>query len=149
PLLELTIGQLRQSGIRRVSLATHYRSEEIAQHFGDGQHFGIELSYLNEDSPLGTAGALALMDPPQGPLLVLNGDILTRVDFRALFAFHREQGADMTVGVRQYDVQVPYGVIECDGSRVRRLAEKPVFKLFVNAGIYLITPLAHSYIPRG
>src|SRR5262249_43143470 len=62
---------------------------------------------------------------------------------------HREQGADMTVGVRQYDVQVPYGVIECDGSRVRRLAEKPVFKLFVNAGIYLITPLAHSYIPRG
>lgn len=98
---------------------------------------------------MGTAGALALMDPPQEPLLVLNGDILTSVDYQKLFEFHREQGASLTIGVRHYSFQVPYGVVEVEGTDVTGLAEKPVRTFFVNAGIYLLEPDVHSLIPRG
>ena len=80
-------------------------------------------------------------------MLVLNGDVLTRVDFRAMVAFHREHAAELTVGVRQYDFQVPYGVIQCDGPRVRGIEEKPTLNFFVNAGIYLLEPSAHRSIP--
>ena len=148
PLMELIIEQLRQAGIRRVNVATHYLSEKIIEHFGDGHNFGVELSYVTEDRPLGTAGALGLMETPQEPLLVINGDILTRVDFRAMLAYHQEHGADLTVAVRKYDLNVPYGVIESDGVFVRGLAEKPSLSLFVNAGIYLLEPSVHHYIPH-
>lgn len=147
PLMELIIEQLRQAGIRRASVMTHYLAEKIISHFGDGSEFGIDISYVTEDRPLGTAGALGLMEPPQEPLLVINGDILTRVDFRAMLAYHREQGADLTVGVRQYDLQVPYGVVECQGPRVCGLREKPQLSFLVNAGIYLLEPTVHQYIP--
>lgn len=149
PLMELIIEQLHHAGIRRVNIATHYLSEKIVDHFGTGQVFGVDLSYVNEDRPLGTAGALGLMEAPNDPLLVINGDILTRVDFRAMLSFHREHRADLTIAVRQYDVQVPYGVIECDGERVRQVSEKPLLKFLVNAGIYLLEPSVHTYIPKG
>jgi dTDP-glucose pyrophosphorylase len=146
PLMERIIVQLREAGIRQVNVTTHHQRERIIRYFGDGRAFGVEMTYVNEDRPLGTAGALGLMPAPQGPLLVINGDILTQVDFRAMVAFHQEQRADMTVGVRQYSLQVPYGVIECDGPYVRRLTEKPQLRLFVNAGIYLLEPAVHQYI---
>jgi len=149
PLLELIIEQLRQAGVHRANITTHYLSEKITSYFGDGHDFGIELNYVTEDRPLGTAGALGLMEQPDEPLLVVNGDILTRVDFRAMLTFHREHGADLTVGVRQYELQVPYGVIECDGPRVRRLREKPSLGFLVNAGIYLLEPSVYRYIPSG
>ena len=91
----------------------------------------------------------ALMEPGSGPLLVMNGDILTQVDFRAMVEFHREQKAQLTVAVREYDVVVPYGVVECDGPRVRDVREKPTYKFFVNAGIYLIEPKICELIPKG
>jgi len=149
PLLERIIEQLRQAGVHRANITTHYLPEKITSYFGDGHDFGIELHYVTEDRPLGTAGALGLMEQPDEPLLVVNGDILTRVDFRAMLAFHREHGADLTVGVRQYELQVPYGVIECDGPRVRRLREKPSLGFLVNAGIYLLEPSVYRYIPSG
>lgn len=149
PLMELIIEQLRQTGIRRVNIATHYQREKITSHFGDGEKFGIELNYVDEDRPLGTAGALGLMECPDEPLLVINGDILTRVNFRAMLDFHREHGADLTVAVRKYDMQVPYGVVECEGHTVCRLREKPLLSFFVNAGIYLLEPVVHRYIPNG
>lgn len=147
PILEHIVGQLQEAGIRRVSLTTHYRPEVIENHFGDGEAFGMEIAYVNEDQPLGTAGSLSLVKPSDEPLLVMNGDILTRVDFRAMLAFHREHRADLTVGVRQYDVNVPYGVVHCQGADVRLVEEKPVLNFFVNAGIYLIEPTAHRQVP--
>jgi dTDP-glucose pyrophosphorylase/CBS domain-containing protein len=149
PLLERIVEQLRQVGIRHVNVTTHFKAERIIEHFGDGHAFGVEMQYVNEDAPLGTGGALGLMPAPQEPLLVINGDILTQVDFRAMLAFHQDQHAEMSVAVRRYEVQVPYGVVECDGSRIHRLQEKPQIGFFVNAGIYLLEPSVYQLIPNG
>jgi len=149
PLMELMIEQLRQVGIRRVNVTTHYKPEIISNHFGDGSSFGVELNYVNEDTPLGTGGALGLIDVPAEPMLVINGDILTQVDFRAMLAYHQENRADMTVAVRQYDIKVPYGVVECEGSRVCTLKEKPQMHFLVNAGVYLLEPSVYEFIPNG
>jgi NDP-sugar pyrophosphorylase family protein len=148
PLLQLTIEQLREAGVRRVNIATHYLSEKINSYFGDGREFGIELKYVTEEHPLGTAGALGLIPISDEPLLVINGDILTKVDFRAMLSFHRENKADLTVAVSQYDLQVPYGVIECEGPRVHNVREKPLLRFLINAGIYLLEPSVHRFIPN-
>ena len=149
PLLEIIIQRLQEAGIRHVTVTMHHKPEKIAQHFGDGKGFGVELSYVSEDRPLGTAGGLGLFEAPKETTLVINGDILTQVDFRSMLSFYREHQADLTVAVRHYDLQVPYGVIECEGPLVRRLREKPVVGLFVNAGIYLLEPVAYQFIPNG
>lgn len=150
PLLERIVDQLRDAGIDRVQLTTHYRAEEIRGHFRDGSDFGVEIDYVNEDEPLGTAGALGLLDPvDEHPILVLNGDIVTDADFRALHRFHNEHEAEMTVGVWPYEVRVPYGVIESDGPDVTGISEKPIVRAFVNAGIYLLNPAVCRAIPRG
>ncbi len=147
PLLERTIDQLRGAGIREVHLTTHYLSDSIADHFGDGEAFGVRISYATEDEPRGTAGGLRLIPRPDGPLLVMNGDILTRVPYQDMLRFHRKHGAQMTVGLRAHEVQVPFGVVECDDVRVTDLAEKPQIRLLVNAGIYLLEPSAWDHIP--
>lgn len=147
PLIEYIVEQLRQVGIQRVNITTNYLADKIIEHFGDGHEFGVELNYVDEGRPLGTAGALGLMQTPQQPLLVINGDILTQVDFRAMLAYHREQQALLTVGVRKYELNVPYGVVESRDAFVTRLVEKPTYSFFVNAGIYLLEPAAHHYIP--
>lgn len=148
PLLEIIIERLKQSGVRRINVTTHHKPGKIAEYFGNGEDFGVEMQYVAETEPLGTAGALGLMTPPQETLLVINGDILTDVDFRAMMAFHREHKADFTVAVRQYDFQVPYGVLECEGEMVKCLQEKPVCKFLVNAGIYLLEPGVFQYIQK-
>ena len=149
PLMELLIEQLRQVGIRRVNVTTHYKPEKISDHFGDGSAYGVELNYVNEDKPLGTGGALGLIAAPTEPILVINGDILTKVDFRAMLAYHQEHRAIMTVAVKQYDIKVPYGVIECEGSRICSLKEKPQMHFLVNAGVYLLEPKVYEFIPNG
>ena len=149
PLMGRIIEQLRQAGIKRVNVSTHYLADKISDHFGDGSQVGVEISYLNEKTPLGTAGALGLMPPPDQTLLVINGDILTQMDFAAMRDFHRQQKADLTVGVRKYEMKVPFGVVETKGGLVTRLQEKPVLDFFVNAGVYLVEPRAHAQIPSG
>ncbi len=149
PLLELIVNQLKSAGIRRIDVATHYMGEAIADHFGDGQAFGVDIQYVREDHPLGTAGALSLVQESDEPLLVINGDILTGLDFRTMLQFHREHDADMTVAVREYNFRVPYGVVELDGVFIRQLAEKPVIRHFINAGIYLLSPEVHRSLAPG
>jgi dTDP-glucose pyrophosphorylase len=150
PLLEHIVGQLRAAGVRKVVLATHYRGQLITDHFGDGRAFGIEIGYVHEDEPLGTAGALSMvMRTSQEPVLVVNGDVLTQVNFRAMRVFHEEHGADMTVGVKQYEFQVPYGVVALDGLEVTGISEKPLLRQFINAGIYLLNPDVCDMIPAG
>jgi dTDP-glucose pyrophosphorylase/CBS domain-containing protein len=149
PLLELIIQQLRRSGIRDVDLTTHYLPESIVNHFGDGVGFGVRLNYLKEDHPMGTAGGLRQMKRPSGPFLVMNGDILTGVPFQEMLTYHRKHRAMLTVGVRKYDMQVPFGVVECEGVRITKLKEKPSLSFFINAGTYLLEPSAWDYIPEG
>jgi dTDP-glucose pyrophosphorylase len=149
PLLERTIGRLRDAGIHRVDVSTHYLADRITEYFGDGTEFGVDLHYVAEERPLGTAGALALMEPPGDTFLVINGDVVTDVPFRQMLAFHREQRARATIGVRRYDFQVPYGVVESDGPRVRGISEKPRMSCLVNAGVYLFEPDVRRYVPPG
>jgi dTDP-glucose pyrophosphorylase len=139
PLLERIIEQLRDAGIGHVNLTTHYRADEISGHFGNGESLGVEIEYVSEEQPLGTAGALGMIES-ETPILVMNGDILTRVDFKAMHRFHDEHGADMTMAVRPYESRVPYGLVELDGSRITSIDEKPLARGFVNAGIYLLNP---------
>lgn len=149
PLLERTIEQLRRSGIRQISLTTHYLSNSIVEHFGDGCEFGVDISYSNENEPLGTAGGLKYLPHSDGPFVVINGDILTGVSFQDMLLYHRKHGAEMTVGVRAYEMEVPFGVVECQGERVTKLSEKPVLTLLVNAGVYLLEPHVRDLIPGG
>lgn len=149
PLLEIIVAQLRDAGIKRVKVTTHHKGEQIAEHFGDGKKFGVELSCVEEDHPLGTVGGLGLLEVPTETTLVINGDILTQVDFRAMLTYHQEHQAALTVAVRHYDFKVPYGVIECNGPVVSQVTEKPVIDFFVNAGIYLLEPVVYRFIPNG
>ncbi|MCX6056668.1 MAG: nucleotidyltransferase family protein [Chloroflexi bacterium] len=149
PVMEVILEKLRLAGIQKINVTTHYLPEKITEHFGDGKDFGVELSYVNEEEPLGTGGALGLLPQPTGPILVVNGDVLTQVNYRAMLAFHKENLADMTVAVRQYEFEIPYGVVECDGVRIKALREKPRIEHFINAGIYLLSPSVYDYIPSG
>jgi NDP-sugar pyrophosphorylase family protein len=149
PLLELIIQQLHRAGIRDVNLTTHYLPDSILNHFGTGKDFGVSLNYSKEDHPMGTAGGLKLMKRPESSFLVINGDILTGLPFQEMLMYHRKHGADLTVGVRKYDMQVPFGVVECDGVRITGIREKPSMSFFINAGTYLLEPSACDYIPDG
>lgn len=146
PILEHIVGQLCDTGIENIKISTNYLKDKIIDYFGNGNNFGVNIEYVKEEKPLGTAGSIGLVDTPTEPLLVINGDVLTGVNFKAMFDFHVENEADMTVGVRKYEFQVPYGVIESDGHRICTLKEKPIHEFFVNAGIYLIQPPMLSYI---
>ena len=149
PVMEHVLEQLQKVGISRVSITTHYKPEAIVDHFGDGRRFGVEIDYVNEEEPLGTAGALGLLKPPKGPVLVINGDVMTQVNFRSMLSYHSDNHADMTVGVRRFELQVPYGVIDMVGPDVSGLDEKPTYRFFINAGVYLIEPTVFSLIKSG
>ena len=149
PVMELIVEQLKDVGIKQIYVTVHHKSEKITDHFGNGHEFGVDMTYVIEDQPLGTVGGLGLMEAPQQTTLVINGDIITQVDFRAMHAFHQEHGADLTVAVQPYEIDVPYGVIEYDGASVLSLTEKPRVKFPVNAGIYVLEPSTFRFIPNG
>jgi dTDP-glucose pyrophosphorylase len=148
PLLERTVDQLRAAGVRQVILATHYKPEAFHKHFGNGERFGVDITYMQEENPLGTAGILGALPVSAEPLLVINADIVTSLDYRAMMRFHEENHADMTVGVSQYEFSVPYGVVTMDGVDVCGIQEKPRQRFFVNAGIYLLQPGVPAFVPR-
>ena len=149
PLLEHIVRQLKNAGIRKINISTHYKSKAIRDHFVDGSSFGVEIEYFHEEEPMGTGGVLGLMPVPSTPLLVMNGDILTQVDFRSMLEHHREARAMITLAVHLYDIQVPYGVVACEGEVVQGLLEKPKYNFLINAGIYLVDPSTYKYIPSG
>ncbi|MCK5214124.1 MAG: nucleotidyltransferase family protein [Candidatus Omnitrophica bacterium] len=149
PMLEHIIHQLQKSDINDIYIATNYKAEIIQNHFDQKDTLGVSVNCISENRPLGTAGALSLMDPvPNKPTVVINGDILTQLDFRAMYDFHRQHKADMTVGVRIYDIEIPYGVIEVDDIFIKRIVEKPVQKNVVNAGVYILEPLVYQYVKK-
>jgi dTDP-glucose pyrophosphorylase/CBS domain-containing protein len=138
PLIERAVDNLRASGVRKVIVTTHYLGSAIADHLGNGCDHHVAIEYVHEEDPLGTAGALSLIESTDTPLLVVNGDILTQLDYGALFAFHQEHGADMTVTAREYHLEVPYGVLQTDGVHLRSIVEKPDYRFFVAGGVYLL-----------
>jgi len=141
PLLETLLESFLACDFSRFYIAVNYKAEMIKEHFGDGRKWGCTIRYLEESERLGTAGALSLLkERPNAPLIVMNGDVLTKVNFAHLLDFHQQQGAAATMCVREYDFKVPYGVVEIKDDRLARLTEKPVHTFFVNAGIYVIDP---------
>lgn len=150
PLLERQIDRLAKAGLKRVYLSVNYLSHVIETHFGDGEKYGLEIIYLKEGQKLGTGGALTLLpERPNGPILVMNGDILTTSDFGCLNGFHRSNAAQITVAAVDYRINIPFGVIHTKGSFVTGLAEKPSQRFLCNAGIYAISPEALELLPVG
>ncbi|TAM45939.1 MAG: CBS domain-containing protein [Gammaproteobacteria bacterium] len=148
PLLEIILENFLEYGFRRFYISVNYRAEMVKEHFGDGSRWGSEIRYVHEDQRLGTAGALSLLpERPALPLIVMNGDLLTKVNFQHLLDFHAEHRARATMCVREYDFQVPYGVVRIDHHRILGIDEKPVQRFFVNAGIYVLEPDALELIP--
>ena len=150
PILETILLSIAAAGFHRFHIAVNYRAEMIMRHFGDGSRFGVEISYLKEKERLGTAGPLSLLpETPELPLLVMNGDILTKVDFASLLRFHRERAADATMCVREYGYEVPFGTVNVVDGYAVHLAEKPVQQFFINAGIYMLEPHMLERVPAG
>jgi dTDP-glucose pyrophosphorylase/CBS domain-containing protein len=148
PILETLIRDLADQQFGRVILAVSYRSDQIERHFGDGRAFGLDITYVKEPTPLGTAGAIRLVAPQVGgPFLVTNADVLTRVSFRDLLEFHSAQGHQLTIGAITSTQQLRYGLLETEGSRVTALREKPALRHLVNAGIYVVDPSCAELIP--
>lgn len=148
PILETILDNFIEHGFSRFFISVNYKSELIEGHFGDGSRWGVRIDYLREDKKLGTAGALGLLpEKPDVPILVMNGDVLTKVNFQQLLDFHLEHKAAATMCVREYDFQVPYGVVKLDQHRIASIEEKPIQRFFVNAGIYVLEPHTLERIP--
>ncbi len=150
PILERLVLHLVGHGVRNIHLAIHFMGEIIERHFDDGRNFGCTISYIREEKPLGTGGALAFL--PQGlthPVLALNGDLVTQFDVGRMLEAHAEHGNRITVGTRSYVHEVPFGVITVDNGQVTGMAEKPSLRQDVNAGIYVLDPVVCGRVPAG
>ncbi|HEX7038659.1 MAG TPA: nucleotidyltransferase family protein [Trueperaceae bacterium] len=147
PLLETMVERLVLQGFTHIYMSVNYKADMIEGYFGDGSRYQARIEYVHEHKRLGTAGALQYVSPVPGrPILVMNGDVLTTIDFRKLVDFHTQSGVAATMAVSYHDVQVPYGVVETSGPKVVSLVEKPVYRYFVNAGIYVLEPLCIQYL---
>lgn len=151
PILEITIQKLKAQGIREVYIVTGYRSELLQTYFGNGAKFGVKISYLQEEKPLGTAGALFLLKNRlrnQNPFLVMNGDILTKLNINKMRSFHLQKRADFTVGTKKQTLKLPFGILQLQGERVLSIEEKPSFFYRISAGIYMLNASILSLIPK-
>lgn len=156
PILERIVQKLVGQGIRNIAISVNYLAEVIVEHFGDGREFDCRITYLHEsnDQPLGTGGSLALLGDaglePNGPILVLNGDVLTDAPLAEVIAFHMSRDSDVTVCTTEYDHTIPFGVVEdALDDRIVRIVEKPTEVWRVNAGIYAISPDALVHVKPG
>src|SRR5690554_107549 len=150
PILEQILLNFVEAGFHRFYISTHYMPEVIRDYFGDGEKWGISIQYVHEEEPLGTGGALGLLphDEIDQPLFMMNGDLLTSLNLHSFLEFHETHNGVATMCVREYEHQVPYGVITSDGTQIKSMVEKPVHRFFVNAGIYLLDPaLVKSVVP--
>jgi NDP-sugar pyrophosphorylase family protein len=149
PILETILEGFISHGFHRFYLSVNYMSGMIEDYFGDGSDWGVGITYLHEEQRLGTAGSLSLLpERPNEPLIVINGDLLTKLNFAHLLDYHREQDAIATMCVREHETQVPYGVIATEDQRMTGIEEKPKERYFVNAGIYVLEPETLDLVPE-
>lgn len=152
PVLRIIIEHLCSHGVDEVILATGYQAELIRAYFGDGADLNVRLRYIREEQPLGTAGPLRLLDgvlTPHEDFILMNGDILTRLDFTRMVKQHREAAADITLGVRRIEERSPYGVLQLDDGRITAVEEKQVRIIHISAGIYVLNARIIADIPSG
>ncbi|MEZ2718667.1 nucleotidyltransferase family protein [Niallia circulans] len=149
PILETIIENFKSFGFTNFILSVNYKKEIIKDYFQDGFHLNVNISYIEETKRLGTAGALSLlMEKPLHPFIVMNGDLLTKINYEQLLNFHQDMNSIATMCVREYEYQVPYGVVETNAHRLLSIKEKPVYKSFVNSGIYVLNSEVLDYIPQ-
>lgn len=150
PLLETIIDQFTNQGFDQFFIAVNYLGAQIRDYFGDGSRWNVSIRYLHEDMRLGTAGALSLLpETPSEPVVVMNADILTRVDFVRLLEFHRANHSLATMALREYVQRIPYGVVQFEDVMLKSIEEKPSVRHFVSAGVYVLEPAVIATIPRG
>ena len=148
-ILEIIIENFASYGFVDIIISVNYKANMIKDYFKDGSKFGVNITYIEENKRLGTAGALSLIkEKLNKPFFVMNADLLTNVNFEQLLDFHSFGNSDATMCVREYDYQIPYGVIQTKEDNIISIEEKPIQKFFVNAGIYLLSPRVLDYIPK-
>ncbi|MFZ5761949.1 MAG: nucleotidyltransferase family protein [Thermodesulfobacteriota bacterium] len=148
PILEIIVEQLRGMGFENIVMSVYYNKEYIIDHFGDGSRFDVRITYTTEDKPLGTAGPLAcLKGKVDKPVLVMNGDLLSKINYGKLLDWHKDNGFVLTTGVRSMEFKIPFGVVEMDGACINSLQEKPTKEFRINAGVYVISPELLEGIP--
>jgi NDP-sugar pyrophosphorylase family protein len=141
PMLEHIIERARADGFQRFVLAIHHLGQMIEDYFGDGSRWQVQIDYLREESPMGTAGAIGLLNPrPEMPFLVSNGDVLTDISYGGLLDFHYCHGASATMAVRMHEWQNPFGVVRTKGVDIIDFEEKPIIRSHINAGVYVLEP---------
>jgi dTDP-glucose pyrophosphorylase len=148
PIVETIVTELASQGFRNFYISVNFQADKLREHLGDGNRWNVNINYIDESEPMGTAGSLTLLeDKPTSPLIVMNGDLLTKLNFVGLLDLHNENKATGTVWLREYDFQIPFGVVKTEDLRVVELDEKPLHRFMVNAGIYVLNPEVVDMIP--
>lgn len=150
PMLEHIVERAIDNGFSNFVISLHYLPHVIKSHFGDGSRWGVKISYVFEENPLGTAGAIGLLNPaPDAPFVVTNGDVLTDINYAELLDFHQKHQASATMAVRQHEWQHPFGVVKTEGIQIVGVEEKPIHRTYVNAGIYALNPSVLTHLVPG
>jgi len=149
PILETIILNFKKYGFVNIILCVSYKSEIIEEYFKDGSEFGVHIEYIHENKRMGTAGALSLVkERLEEPFFVMNGDLLTNINFENMMEYHLSNNSVATMGVREYDFQVPYGVVKTNGADIVSIEEKPTHQFFVSGGVYILSIKVLKYIPE-
>ena len=149
PMLEVVLQQCIDSGFHKFYISVNYLKQKIIDYFGDGKNWGVDIEYLEESEPLGTAGSLSLItDIQEHPIIVMNCDVLSHVNYNKLLRFHEQGCGAGTMCIREHSIRIPYGTIVTEGGIVKRIEEKPVLRKFINAGIYVINPELLSLVSK-
>ena len=149
PILQTIIEKFKKSGYKNFVICVNYKSKIIKDFFSDGTKFGVKIEYVDEKRRMGTAGALSLFKlKPKKPFFVINGDLLTNLDFEKLIDFHYEHNSKATMCVSEYNIESPYGEVKLDVENIINIAEKPIHKFFVNAGVYVLDPSCIDLVPK-
>ena len=149
PMLEIIIERAKSEGFSRFVISVHFLGKVIESYFGNGESLGVSIDYLREEEPMGTAGALSMLDPlPIQPIVVTNGDVLSNINYKNLLDFHSQNSALATMAVHTHELQHPFGVVDTDDVNIIGFKEKPIIRSYVNAGVYVLEPTALSFLEK-
>jgi len=149
PMLETIILELKKHGFRNIYLTVNHKFKMIEEYFGDGSQYGVNIKYVREKKRLGTAGSLSLLEElPKLPLIVMNCDLVTNINYSGLLNFHQSHNSVATMCVKEYDFEIPYGVAKIEHGLIVGLEEKPSHRCYINAGIYVLNPEIIKLVPK-